>query len=90
MCSLCADKGLIRVNYEDGNPFDIAICRCRNGQFFRVSGPDFVRLHWLPTLTEANRIAWLEDFDDVGEPSAPALDVTDAGRKKAQPARKIR
>jgi hypothetical protein len=42
-CEACADQGLIRVAYRDGEPFDLAVCTCRAGQWFRRAGEGFIR-----------------------------------------------
>ena len=65
-CDRCGGFGVIRINYRSGEPFDIAMCTCRAGQWYRRAGPGMVRER-IDGVGPATRIAWLEDFegDDV-------------------------
>jgi hypothetical protein len=36
-CSLCGDKGMVRVRYESGDTDDLAICRCPVGVRMRTT-----------------------------------------------------
>lgn len=58
----CGGRGLLRMEYQSGEPFDIAICDCRAGRNYRTGGEPFVR-HVL-TLSADHRVAYLEDFAD--------------------------
>lgn len=64
-CIQCGGAGVIQVAYRNGAPFDIALCDCRAGRWYRAIGPEFVRnrLH----LASEHRIALLEDFDGADE-----------------------
>jgi|SRR5215831_3758140 len=61
-CPHCGGFGVIRVNYRSGEPFDIAMCRCRAGQWYRRGGPGMVRER-IDGVGPNTRIAWLEDFE---------------------------
>lgn len=68
MC-VCAGKGLVRVMYDDDptpmDTFDVAICQCRNGQWFRQlgeSGRSTFVLGWLGLEGERHRVALIEEF----------------------------
>lgn len=67
-CDRCGDKGLIRVLYQSGEPFDIAICQCRVGQIFRRGGEDLIRASL--QVGPEHQVALLEDFE--GEELKPA------------------
>jgi hypothetical protein len=69
-CGKCADRGLIAVRYECGEPFDIAICDCAIGKRFRHAG-ELVVQHRLG-LGPENRVAYLEDFEDEPEAEGAA------------------
>jgi hypothetical protein len=60
-CQHCRGRGLIKIAYESGEPFDVAICGCLTGLFYRKTGVDFVRLQL--NLTAKTHIAYLEDFE---------------------------
>jgi hypothetical protein len=62
-CDQCGGRGLIRICYESGEQFDIAICDCTNGQSYRGTGEACVRLRL--GLAPEHRIGWLEDFEDA-------------------------
>ncbi len=67
-CRYCAGKGLILVKYESGEPFDLAVCSCGRGRYFRQAGAAFIR-HCTPGIDPVTtRIANLEDFEDVPAP----------------------
>lgn len=60
---VCRGAGVVKIGYESGEPFDLAICQCREGQ--RLRGQHVQHPEWLPMaykLTPANRIGWVEDF----------------------------
>jgi hypothetical protein len=61
-CVLCADAGLMRVEYRSGEPFDVAICACRIGQAYRTMGETGIRLRF--NLADDHRIGDLEAFDE--------------------------
>jgi hypothetical protein len=65
MTCCCNGKGLLKILYETGEPFDVAICQCPRGQRLRVwhiRHPDWIQTVW--QLAPEHRIAWLEDFGD--------------------------
>jgi hypothetical protein len=77
MTCCCGGKGLLKIQYQSGEPFDIAICACPRGQRLRVwhmRHPDWIQTVW--QLEPDHRIAWLEDFTDEpvedAKPSIPA------------------
>jgi hypothetical protein len=61
-CRCCGGRGLLRVAYESGEPFDIAVCRCDAGGFYRSTGPMVVRAQL--ALGGDHQVAFLEDFED--------------------------
>lgn len=85
-CRRCRNKGLIRVKYQSGEPFDIAICDCQAGQFWRSLGETAIRAHFggLPPLHQVS--AW-EYFDgETGTSPQPDDSFVQAGqtRKRAK------
>lgn len=36
-CSSCADRGVFRVGYHDGEPSDFALCLCKAGEQMRCA-----------------------------------------------------
>jgi hypothetical protein len=42
-CPKCNDYGLIRVNYHEDGGYDLAMCDCRAGQWYRQAGEAMVR-----------------------------------------------
>lgn len=74
ICPKCAGRGLIKINYESGEPFDVAMCDCRAGEVWRDGGYQLVRERepWIPSSAV---IAWLEDFSD--EPNVKPVDGRD-------------
>lgn len=58
-CPHCGRTGLIKIGYHSGELFDIAICRCRVGQAYRLAGERLVRLRC--GLQETQQVALLED-----------------------------
>lgn len=60
-CVACAGRGLIAVRYHDGSPFDVAICDCKAGRWWRDVGELVVRSA-LHLEDPANRVAYVEDF----------------------------
>lgn len=77
-CAACQDRGLLRIAYATGEPFDVAICRCRVGQAYRTGGVACVRARL--DLSAEHRIAYLEDFDDEPIGAAPSRSFLEAGR----------
>jgi hypothetical protein len=61
-CSRCGGAGVLRVVYQSGEPFDIAVCTCDAGRFYRTTGPMVVRARL--ALGPEHHVAYLEDFDD--------------------------
>ena len=82
MCQRCSGRGLIRVDYDSGEPFDIAICRCVVGKTFRVGGEGLVRSH-LHLSDEAHVVGLIEDFED-DEPGreTPIEELAQVGRTR--------
>ena len=76
-CSRCQDRGLIRVNYQSGEPFDIAICDCATGYAFREAGELVIRQK-LRDLSSEHQIAYREHFDGES-PARP--DPHDRGQR---------
>jgi hypothetical protein len=76
MCAQCGDKGLLRVMYESGEPFDVAFCPCPLGRRWRKGGVELVRMRL--SVGEEHHVGELSDFD---EEVLVAPDVTAAGRK---------
>lgn len=82
-CAKCLNAGVIRVNYLSEEPFDLAICDCQAGQFWRyhddVEGTIRQRFQ---VPDPAHQIALLEDFDPETEATVmpPAYDFTEAGK----------
>jgi hypothetical protein len=78
-CKICGDFGLVRVMYHSEEPFDLAICGCQAGKFYRDAGPDYVV--WRLQIGPGHRVGWLEDFEE--HPAlAVGVDVTDAGVRR--------
>lgn len=79
-CLRCGNKGLIRVNYHSGEPFDVGICECQAGQHWRTAGEDAIRARLL--LADENRVALLEDFEGEDFAVTPTVveDFTAAGK----------
>jgi hypothetical protein len=65
ICPRCGGRGLIRIDYRTGEPFDIAICDCAAGEGFRVAGERLVRLRL--QLTPEQQVGWIEDFNEGEE-----------------------
>lgn len=71
MSCLCGDRGILKIQYETGEPFDIAICRCPRGlrlRVWHVKHPTFIAEAWQIDPGH-HRIAYLEDFEDTVEPA---------------------
>jgi hypothetical protein len=85
-CSQCNDRGLVKICYQSGEPFDVAMCRCRAGQPWRDGGALLVRAQepWIP---ETAVIAWLEDFNDEPVPEPVTRDYLQVGQ--TQPRAKL-
>lgn len=58
-CAQCGRMGLIKICYHSGDLFDIAICRCRVGQAYRLGGERLVRLRC--GLQDTQQVALIED-----------------------------
>lgn len=81
----CEGHGVVRMAYQSGEVFDLALCICLSGQ--RLRARHEAHPAWLPTafgLTAETRIAWLEDFegDSTDAPAGPIVrgDFLEAGR----------
>jgi len=87
-CVLCADKGVIRIGYQEApreGYVDYGICSCAKGQKFRA--PGFQRVlaqRFGVELEQVNLVEELLDPQDLPGFVAPAVDVTDAGRKSGR------
>ncbi len=68
-CDICQSRGLVRVNYHNGEPYDLGICWCAWGKVYRIGGEALVRQRM--ELGAAHRVGNLEDFED--EPAAVAV-----------------
>ena len=80
MCQRCSGRGLIRVDYDSGEPFDIAICYCEIGRTFRVGGEKLVRAH-LHLSDEGHVVGVLEDFaEDTPAAPMPVEELAQVGR----------
>jgi hypothetical protein len=77
---------VIRVNYQSGEPFDIAICDCQAGQFYRRVGPDVVRDRF--SLTDDNQVAYRELFDGEEPADLPMQHLPDDAIARAARTRK--
>ena len=77
-CTRCLNRGLIRLEFKSGEPFDVAICVCPKGRFWRATGVDYVRKHF--GLSEEHQVGYLEDFDDEAPPAQP--DFIQAGKTR--------
>jgi hypothetical protein len=64
ICTACGGYGVIRVAYHSGAAFDLALCGCRAGRWYRAVGVDFVRARF--HLASDHRIAPVEEFDEPG------------------------
>jgi hypothetical protein len=63
----CGGKGLIRVNYQDGTPFDLGVCTCPAGQWIRRRGPAGYAL-WAQTYgVTRDRVGPIEAFAEDGD-----------------------
>jgi hypothetical protein len=60
-CARCGGRGLVRVDYETGEPFDLAICRCEAGKAYRRGGAALVRMRF--ELYDSHYVAPIEDFE---------------------------
>lgn len=71
-CGRCGGKGVIRVMYRSGEPFDLAVCDCADGHFYRAvcrtseEDPDraaaFIRERW--RCGPEHQVGYIEDFPD--------------------------
>ena len=78
-CAMCAGRGLVRIAYRSGEPFDIAICKCWQGHVFRAGGPELVRAHL--GLSAETRVELWEEFEEEPPALAP-VDLAKVGRKQ--------
>jgi hypothetical protein len=62
-CDHCHATGLVRVCYHSGEPFDVAICDCAAGQFYRTVGEETVRTNL--DLGAEHQVAYREDFEEA-------------------------
>lgn len=79
-CAFCGGKGLIRVAYESGEPFDVAICDCRSGHPFRVAGESLVRARL--SLGPEHQVAYRELFDGESASKPPVESFVAAGKTR--------
>lgn len=78
-CRVCQDAGLLKISYHSEEPYDVAMCTCRAGLWYRAGGEALVRM--CNPWTISHRIAWLEDFEDDATPQSIVLgDFKDAGK----------
>lgn len=87
-CPLCADRGVIRIGYQeepDGYR-DFGVCSCARGQRFRTPDAMAALAAKFGVHPESvNLVEELLDPEDFPEPmgtgaAVPTLDVTEAGR----------
>jgi hypothetical protein len=62
-CERCGGRGLLRVAYESGEPFDIAVCTCGVGGIYRKNGPALIRARL--ALSPDHEVVYLEDVEDA-------------------------
>jgi hypothetical protein len=72
-CQHCQGTGLIRICYQSGELFDVAICACRAGTFYRHVGEGVVRRDL--GLLASQQVAYLEDVQ-----AAHAANEAEAGK----------
>jgi hypothetical protein len=77
-CPKCASRGLIRVQYRSGEVFDVAICDCPAGQFWRHEGADRTRRRL--RLPRVHQIALVETFEGESGPQMDPIDFVAAGK----------
>lgn len=76
-CDRCRTYGLVRLNYHSGEPFDVAICACPAGQYWRYQGEVEVRARL--KLTDAQQVTLIEHVEaDAVTP--PTDDFIEAGK----------
>jgi hypothetical protein len=75
-CAQCGHTGLIKICYQSGELFDIAICTCRIGQAYRRGGDELVRRRF--ALQDSQQVAFLEDV-------LAAHDAEEAGHIESTP-----
>jgi len=77
----CGDRGLLKIGYQDGTPFDVAICRCATGRRFRLM--PIAVLAGILGLPE-DRVRPLEELSEPDDPwtvpIAAAPDFLQAGQ----------
>lgn len=61
-CKSCGDQGLIKVQYHESEGFDIAVCTCDAGKFWRR--PQVLRAWLAKQGATPKQIGRLEDFSD--------------------------
>lgn len=69
-CTLCRNRGLLRVQYHSGEVFDLAICQCAAGEAWRHQGEAVIRERM--QLTTEQQVGWLEDFEIDEAQQTPA------------------
>jgi hypothetical protein len=72
---------LIRVAYESGDPFDLAICDCRKGRIYRAMGEAVIRDR-LDLHDPAHQIAHRERFEGETQSAPDRGDYLSVGKTK--------
>lgn len=79
ICTYCGDRGLIRVAYHTGEPFDVAICDCRIGQPYRMGGEALVRARL--ALDATHRVSTRDAFDDEAPAQASPVNYLESAKR---------
>ena len=64
MSCVCAGKGIVVVNYHDGSPFDLGVCRCHEGQRIRAKSPASLDLRAAFHGIAPERVQLIENLTD--------------------------
>lgn len=71
ICHRCDGRGIVLLNYHDGQKRDLGICSCRHGAIFRrliqtQAGEDLIRARFNATES-VDRVCLLDDLLDGPE-----------------------
>lgn len=64
-CPTCDGRGAVKVNYHSGEPFDVGICSCQAGIYWRAALSAFPKLLEHRFGIGRDRIGHLEDLVDA-------------------------
>ncbi len=82
-CQECAGYGLVKIAYRSKEAFDLGICKCPAGRFWRRFGTEATARHF--QLGPDQHVAELAWFTDELIPLTAAPDFIQAGlRPKAK------